>query len=111
MSNNIEKQIGEILKRLNKIEKVIFSQQKKIVGGTSKKDLDFSGPKGGILFLESKGFFSKKRSAREVMNELGKNDYHYQIAVVQTTLNRLSDKKGPFNALREAGQKVYVRRK
>lgn len=110
MSDNIKKQIQGILKRLDKIEKVVLSR-KKIVKKGITKEIDFSGSKGGVLFLESKGFFSKKRSAPEVMKEMDKNDYHYQISVVQTTLNRLSDKKGLLVALKEAGKKVYVKRK
>ncbi|MFZ3012039.1 MAG: hypothetical protein WA060_03550 [Minisyncoccia bacterium] len=111
MSDKINKEIINILKRLDRLETFVFPKGKKKVVTPASSSINFTGTKGGVLFLVSKNYFSKKHTAREVLEELAKNDYHYKISVVQTTLNRLSDKKGFLTALEESGQKVYVKRK
>lgn len=112
MSDNTNKQIAGIIKRLERLEKEILPKGKSLVAPIKSKESDFTGPKGGILFLISKNFFSKKRGARQVLDELEKNDYiGYRIQVVQTALNRLSKPKGPLTALTDNGVKVYAKRK
>lgn len=99
----------DIYARLEKIEAVLGG--KKHAKTEENKGGNFSGAKGGILLLISKGFFTKKRNAPEVKAELDKLEYFYNIQVVQTTLNRLSGKTGPMIAINDAGKKVYVKRK
>lgn len=96
--------------RIERLEKAVFGPKAKKVS-TPAQQGDFTGPKGGVLLLISKGYLGKRRTARDVMAELEKNDYYYRIQVVQTTLNRLSSPKGPLTALKVASQKVYVKRK
>ena len=104
-----QKTIKNILTRLDRLEKAVFGSGKKKTA--TGKQTEFSGPKGGILLLISKGFFNKRRTASEVRNELEKNDYDYRIQVVQTALNRLTKNKGPLTTLTVGGKKVYVKRK
>jgi hypothetical protein len=108
---NDEKQIKDILTRLEKLEKKVFPVGKQISKVNGEKSENFSGTKGGILFLLSKGYFNQRRSAPDVKAELGKNDYHYSIQVVQTALNRLSKGKGGLVAMKEEGKKIYVKRR
>ena len=108
---NDEKQIQNILTRLGKLEKKVFPTEGKGSKVKDKNPEDFSGTKGGILFLLSKGYFNQRRSAPDVKAELGKNDYHYSIQVVQTALNRLSKGKGELVAMKEGGKKTYVKRR
>ena len=102
-------QIKNILSRLEKLEKEVFPTAKQ-PRKAKEKAQNFSGTKGGVLFLISKGYFNQRRTAPDVKTELGKNDYHYSIQVVQTTLNRLSKGKG-LVAMKEGGKKTYVKRK
>lgn len=73
----------EIFERLEKIESTLVG--KKSSKFKEIKQENFSGAKGGILLLISKGFFSKKRNAPETKIELDKLEYFYNIQVVQTT--------------------------
>ncbi len=110
MPNNqsdLTRQLRDILARLKRLEKVVLQGKHK----TSTKAQDFSGAKGGILLLISKGYFDQRRSAPDVRDKLAENDYHYSIQVVQTTLNRFSRRKGPLVAMKDGGKKVYVKRK
>lgn len=96
-----------LFQRLEKLESIVKSGK----SVETSKVKEFSGPKGGILFLISKNFFSQKRTAQEVKGEMNKFKYFYIIQVIQTTLNRLSDKTGPLVSVEENGKKVYVKRK
>lgn len=102
-------QIKNIVSRLEKLEDAVF--QKKAGQVTDTKTQRFTGTKGGILLLISKGYINQIRSAPDVKSELGRNGYHYSIQVVQTALNRLSEKGGPLVAMKDADKKVYVKRK
>ena len=106
-----ELQIKNILNRLEKLEYEVFSVRKQKSRIKSEKPENFSGAKGGILLLISKKYLDKQRSATDVKIELGKNDYHYSIQVVQTTLNRLSKGRGELVAMKEGEVKTYVKRK
>jgi len=104
-----EKVINEILKRLGRLEKAVFtSGAKKAVKPENEQ---FAGPSGGIKLLISNGFFKAKRNLAQVKDALAKEDYHYTSAPVQTALNRLSIRTGPLAASKEGGNKVYVKRK
>lgn len=106
-----KEQIKNILLRLGKLEKELLPVKKQTAKAGDKKPEGFTGPKGGILLLISKGHLNKRRTAPDVKKELQKNDYDYRIQVVQTALNRLSKNKGPLTALTESGKKSYVKRK
>lgn len=105
-----EEEIKNIFKRLEKLEKEVFVTKRQIVK-VKEKTQNFTGAKGGILFLISKDYFSKPHSAPDVKSELAKNDYHYSIQAVQTTLKRLSKSKGELVALEDGEKKTYVKRK
>ena len=107
---NEKQQIENILKRLEKLEKSVFATKKQ-TPEPKEKNQNFSGAKGGVLFLVSKGYFNQRRSAPDAKVELSKNNYNYSIQVAQTTLNRLSKTKGELVALKEGDKKVYVKRK
>ena len=107
---NEKEQIKNILNRLEKLEKEVFTTKKQ-TPKVKEKIQNFSGAKGGILFLISKGYFSQRHSAPDVKAELRKNDYDYSIQVVQTTLNRLSKGKGELVAMKDGEKKIYVKRK
>lgn len=104
-----EKTTKNTLARLNRLEKAVFRSDKRKISAVKQEK--FSGPKGGILFLVSKGFLNKRKTASEVKDELEKNDYNYRIQVVQTALNRLTKNKGPLTTLTVSGKKAYVKRK
>lgn len=104
-----EKTTKNILTRLDRLEKAVFGSGKRKIPAVKQEE--FSGPKGGILLLVSKGFLNKRKTAPEVKNELEKNDYNYRIQVVQTALNRLTKNKDPLTTLTVSGKKVYVKRK
>ncbi len=99
----------DIYARLEKIESLLV--EKKHAKTKENKSENFSGAKGGIRLLITKGFFSKKRNAPETKAELDKLEYFYNIQVVQTTLNRLSSKTGPLIAMSDKEKKIYVKRK
>lgn len=99
----------DIYVRLEKVETLLGG--KKYAKAKEDKHDNFSGAKGGVLFLISKGFFSQKRNAPETKAELDKLEYFYNIQVVQTTINRLSSKTGPLITMDEKGKKIYVKRK
>lgn len=96
-----------ILLRLGRLERVVFGEQDK----KNFKKQSFKGPKGGVLFLISKGFFKTKKDATKTKLELEKHDYYYKREVVQTALNRLASSKGLLVALKEGDKKTYVERK
>lgn len=106
---NYDKTIKNLLVRVVKLENVVFNKQ----SDTPKKvkNQDFKGATGGIRFLISKGFFSKKRSFGEIRKALSENSYHYSAQAVQTPLNKLSRTGGFLVALKEDGKKIYAERK
>lgn len=101
--------IKDIINRLNRIEKVVFSNG--LLRAQIQKNDDFVGATGGIRFLISKGLLDTKRSLSDIRGALEKNGYHYSIQAAQSALNRLSKANGPLVALKESGRKVYVKRK
>lgn len=112
MSDKSNKEIADILKRLQRLEDAVFPMKKKTVSKEDAHDGAFSGPKGGALLLLSKGFFLKQRSVAQVVTELqGMGYVGYQRQVVQNALNRLSANKGPLIASTESGVRMYAKRK
>lgn len=101
--------LKDIIKRLDKLESVVFTKTNSPI--KTKTNTKLAGPSGGVNFLTSKGYFSKKRTTSEVMAELANHDYHYRMAAIQTALNRAATKRGPLTSFKEAGKKVYVIRK
>ncbi|KKL67195.1 hypothetical protein LCGC14_2137410 [marine sediment metagenome] len=105
-----DKDIKEIIKRLNHLEVAVFPKKRgRVAAQTSKRTT--SGPKGGILLLISKNFFTTQRTVDEVLETLKKNGYHYHKDVARTALTRLSNKSGPLTAFKDGGVKVFVNRK
>lgn len=98
----------KIIKRLERLEKAVFGGEGKPSEAAVK---GFTGLKGGLRFLISRGFFKAKKSLSACREELQKHGYQYSAAAIQTTLNRLSKRTGPLAAFREGGKKVYVKRK
>ena len=103
-------ELQEIIKRLDRLEKSVFSSKRGQEVATRSVD-DYAGLKGGLSMLVARGFFRTKRTLSVTRQELEKHDYHYSAAAIQTTLNRLSKRAGPLATFREGGTKVYVRRK
>ncbi len=111
MSDKPNKEIVDILKRLERLEKAVFATGKKSVVPIAK-ETEFAGPKGGVSLLISEGFFSQKKTAAEVIAELeGRGYLGYQKQVFYNVLNRLSAKKGQLTSVAESGTKVYAKRK
>jgi hypothetical protein len=111
MSDKPNKEIGDILKRLQRLEETVFSAGKK-AALKKQSGNEFSGPKGGALLLISKGFFSRQKNAAQVVTELETLGYiGYQRQVVQNALNRLSANKGQLIASTEEGVRMYAKRK
>lgn len=112
MSDNTKKEMADIIKRLQRIETVIFEEKKNTILKKKTANDNFAGPKGGALLLISKGFFSTKRSAADVVKELeGLGYIGYQRQVVQNALNRLSANKGQLIASTDKGVRMYAKRK
>ena len=95
--------------RLARLEKAVFGTKSGQTRAATPKS--FSGLKGGLLFLVSHDFFKTKKALAAIRNELEKHGYHYRAGAINTTLSRLSTRKGPLAVFIEQGNKVYVRRK
>ena|SRR5437762_397956 len=104
-----EKAIKAMEKRLTRLEEAVFGKK----GSRAEKagGSNFSGATGGVRLLVTKNFFDTKRTRSETRSALAKNGYHYSGPAVQMALNRLSKRTGFLAAFKEAGKKVYVRRK
>lgn len=103
----------DIIKRIEKLEKAVFGKMENSKGKNKKpkKEDSFSGPTGGLRFLISKNYFTKKRSLAEVKKEMEKNSYIYSDQAVQMALGRNSKVGGPLVSLKDGGKKAYVERK
>lgn len=102
--------------RLKRLEEAVFgSESEKKVGGNVKsggrKQTGFSGAKGGVRLLASRGFFRGKQGLSEVKARLSGNGYHYSRQAVHGALVSLARKGGPLVSLEVKGAKVYVDRK
>src|SRR5712692_8523069 len=105
----INKPIQEINARLVRLENAVFGKIGRHLQRLRKEE--FSGPSGGVRLLIARRFFKSKRNLGEVRKALAESDYHYGAAQIQTALNRLSTRMGPLAASKEAGKKLYVKRK
>lgn len=101
-----DNQIVEILKRLERIENIVFSGD-----NTAYHEDGFSGPTGGVRFLISKNYFKRKRELSSIKKTMAENDYHYNRQAIQEALQILSKNEGPLVSLIEGHKKVYVQRK
>lgn len=104
-----DKIIRDITLRLDRLEKAVF-----VAGGDRRHETrqkGFTGATGGTRLLISRGFFKQAKTAPAVKSELEKRGYVYRIQVVQTALNRLSDRSGPLSAFKRDRKKMYVERK
>lgn len=106
---NNPKTIQSIIQRLERLEKAIFRE--KAIQIKSQKASDFKGLKGGIKLLFVQNYFNVKRTAAEVKIKLESHEYRYSNAAIQTTLNRLSGRKGPLVTFKDGGKKYYAKRK
>ncbi len=108
----MDTEIKKLIARIEKLEAAVFVK-KAASGKVSVPAVeDTSGPTGGIKLLIAKGFFSKQKSAAEVLSELEGMDYiGYQRQVIQNALNRFSAKKGQLIASTKAGVRMYAKRK
>ena len=107
-----KKIVKDILKRLNKLEQVVFavksSKLRKNRGMTSEV---YKGATGGIRLLIREGVFDGKRLFKEIRSKLAEKGYHYSRQAVQSGLNNLSKKGGLLLVLEEKEGKKYARRK
>ncbi|MCE9586223.1 hypothetical protein K8R04_02800 [Candidatus Uhrbacteria bacterium] len=111
MLDNNKKVTDDILKRIVRLERAVFLTRKTASRKIASEG-EFSGPKGGVLLLISKGFFTRQRSAAQVMAELkGMGYIGYRRQVIHNALNRLSASKGPLISSIEGGVRIYAKRK
>lgn len=101
--------LDNLADRVERLERAVFGS--KVRGALKSSGGTFSGLKGGITLLISKGFFSRKRTATETKEQLATHGYHYVRQAIQTTLNRLATVRGPLVTVREENIKYYVIRK
>lgn len=105
-----EKAIKNIIARLEKLERAVFTPGKGKKAKLVSTD-KHQGASGGVKLLIENDYFAKKRTAVEVWQSLQEKGYHYKRQVVQVALLRLSKAGGPLVAMEEKGVKVYVNRK
>jgi hypothetical protein len=104
--------IRDITSRLDRLEKSVFGTGRGQKNAKPEEEgKGFTGAAGGIRLLIAKSFFRQARTAAAVRSELEKRGYFYRIQVVQTALNRLSQRSGPLSAFERNGKKMYVERK
>ena len=109
MASKNSHDLKAIIKRLERLEKAIFAEGPGQI--KPKKTGNFRGLKGGVQLLISQKYFNVKRTATEVKPKLEEDGYLYSIAAIQTTLNRLSARKGPLVTFKEDGKKYYAQRR
>lgn len=100
----------DIVERVEKLEKSVFGQNKLKIK-ISNVEKNFTGPSGGSLVLIKDGFLKQRKTTNDVLAELEKRGFIYKRQVVQTALNRLSNKNGPLVKIEEKDGIVYVERK
>src|ERR1700730_5383194 len=102
-----EKTISDLVRRIEKLERAVFSGDKK----QNPKKADFKGATGGLRLLVSNGFCDRRRLFSDIEAELAKLGYHYGKQAIQTPLNRLSNSTGALVSIRSKGRKTYAKRK
>jgi len=100
---------AEIIKRIEKLEKVVFKETRR--PGNANEKNNFKGATGGLRLLISEGFFDKKKNFGEIKMGLADKNYNYSAQAIQTPLNNLSKSGGPLVGFREGGKKVYAKRR
>lgn len=108
---NHEERISKIKKRLEKIEKVLFSDKPQVSGKMTKQK-KYSGLVGGLEYLIDNGFFSKPKLLKEIVGGLKVQNYHYSMASISKILARdFVNKKRILNRIKEGKNYMYVIRK
>ena len=106
--SNIEEKIDNIIKRLEKLEKVVFANEKPKIEAKNK----YKGLSGGINFLIDSKFLNTLKSSNEIHWELRKEGHVYRKQAVDTLLRRdFVGKKKILARDREDKVWKYVRRK
>jgi len=105
----VSNELKEIIKRLERLEKAVFSKDSK--PSPKPASSSFSGATGGVRLLISKSFFSKGKTLGEVRSALAENGYHYSRQAVDMALKGLAKRKGPLVILKVRGGNSYVNRK
>jgi len=109
MTNENDKIIKNLVSRVEKLERAVLGKGKKKSNDTERGD--FKGATGGLRLLIAKGFFNRKQNFGGIKKALVDRDYNYSNQAVQTPLNKLSKAGGPLVGFKEAGKKVYAKRK
>lgn len=105
----IKKRLDDFENRLKKIEDFLFSGQNKKEKIVSE---DYKGLAGGVRFLIDKGFLNQPKSVNEILNELKKENYHYTLTGIASTLSETFTKSQKIlNRIKEGKVYKYVVRK
>lgn len=103
--SEINARFERIEKRLDKIEHMPTSNEKKKAGITYK------GLVGGINFLMNNNFFNEPHAVNEIVDELKKEGYHYPSASIDKILRDFVQKKKILTRINDDGKWKYVLRK
>jgi hypothetical protein len=104
-------EIREMKKRIEVLETAVFKAERGIGSGKQVgPSRTINGPSGGIRALVVEGFFSTRRSLRDVRGALAERGYMYSGQAVDMALTRESRRDGGLVALKERGRKIYVAR-
>ena len=113
MSINMQSENDKIIKslvgRIEKLERAVLVRSKKKSNDAEREN--FKGATGGLRLLIAKGFFNRKQNFGGIKKALVDRGYNYSNQAVQTPLNKLSKAGGPLVGFKEAGKKVYAKRK
>lgn len=105
----IKRRLDDFESRLEKIEKILFSDKTRKEKIVSK---DYKGLAGGVRFLIDNGFLNQPKSVNEILDELKKESYHYTTAGIASTLSETFTKNQKIlNRIKEGKVYKYVMRK
>jgi len=105
-----ESSIKEILRRIERLEAVVFAKGTKPTNSKNESS-KHKGATGGIRLLVDEGFFSKKKPFGEICDAAATRGYHYSKQAFHEALTRLATKEKILVALTEGGKKVYAVRR
>lgn len=105
---NAPEKFSELEKRLDALEKVVFSKDKK----TEWKPDEFKGLRGGLRLLIKNEFFVHPKKVKEIEAELKREGYHYPVPSISKALSvDLTNKQKILNRIQKDEQWNYVQRK
>ncbi len=108
---SINERFSKIEKRLEKMEKVLFSE-KSTVGKKTVKQKKYSGLAGGIQLLIDNKFLNNPKDVPTIVSELKRETYHYPTESVRTSLSRdFTKKQRILTRILENNKYKYVIRK